>query len=823
MLRNNNQGIAARISRKSIRDNRLRFVVLVIVTAVFTASIMMLQSGGLYMRDAIKKMGDYEMGIYQVGAENLSQEEAKRVAQNDSIKEAGIAVYIGEPSAPSLFNRNFSIGYADDIYMRDIYAYPTKGHLPEAENEISMDTTTMDALGIQRKTGEKVLLKWKTGGKEFQTEFVVSGFWDGNKTTLNGHIWVSKAFVQKQNDKTWSVHGNLKNPYFIERTAEKIRQNTGLPQNRVYVNERYKTKNLMDLFIGGLPFWLGMLFAFLCGKLILSTVFHLSVVKDQKIYDMMKMQGMTSKQRKHILYHQAMDVALAGVSIGCILGIPLGRKIIGTFITKRWEFSVVFHFKSLVITIIFGVLMVLWAVKKPAKLAGGQIRLKKLSKEKKQKRKIQTHNRHISIPGMAWTEVRSGKKVLTVILTLAAGMGLFCTTDTIYKSCRAERFVENWTISDVILEDKSLEEGYRFYNPYSTTVSEPLIEGLDGLGTVSEMGRLYSAETDLQLSDRVYEDIISYFEENGGERLDYMKGDEIWLKSYQHMKDTKSCKAIVQGIDGLINETLEEIGMIQGNFDRKKFERGGYVISVSMGDTEAGENVANYETGDMVEFEGQMFEVMSVVNLEEEGYVLVEGNSSDEAAFSPFFLMPSRTFRTLYPDHTVKKLFVDIKNGEREKTMDFLTTYQEKENKNLYMITKEMLSKRFWQEIHLKIQILLLLCITFMISALLSFINFSTTGIWERKQVFQTMRSIGMTKREVRRMVLLENLMIAALTAIFSFLFAYLLAGVGARLYMMPQYYSEFTLSLRPLWILIPIVFLTAIWTAVAALRKTED
>nr|WP_317283604.1 ABC transporter permease [uncultured Sellimonas sp.] len=139
------------------------------------------------------------------------------------------------------------------------------------------------------------------------------------------------------------------------------------------------------------------------------------------------------------------------------------------------------------------------------------------------------------------------------------------------------------------------------------------------------------------------------------------------------------------------------------------------------------------------------------------------------------------------------------------------------------MITKEMLSKRFWQEIRLKIQILLLLCITFMISALLSFINFSTTGIWDRKQVFQTMRSIGMTKREVRRMVLLENLIIAFFTAIFSFLFAYLLAGVGARIYMMPQYYSEFTLSLRPLWILIPIVFLTAIWTAVAALRKTED
>lgn len=803
MLRNNNQEVSARIGKKSIRENRMRFAILLGVTIVFVMAMTALNLGAMYLNDAMQREAEISEGQYHVGANDLTEEEALRVAKSSYVEQAGIAAQIGEPVNRPLLYRSLKLSYADTFYMKNCGSFPTTGHAPKRENEIAMDTAALDALELPRAVGTTVRLQWEQNGIVRENEFVLSGFWDSASAGYQSHIWVSEQFAETQEKMGWDLSANLKNPYFLSRTAKKIEQDAGLLEGSVSVNKRYLMSSKLEMIGASMPFWIGCFFVFLCGRILLGAIFELSVRKELPYYQSMKMQGMSGKQLREIIYYQARYLCGIGSAAGALCGVGFGKFIVGRFVSEKWNLKLSFHIGSVIAAIVFGIVMVLWAIRKPAKIASGKLMVTKMEKQHKtaSRKKEPMRKKRMTIQRMAWREIRMQKKKTAVILTFGVGIGLCCAASTLQKSYRPELFADSQTISDLTLQDKSLSETHGYYNPYSRTISEKFVEELENLESISNLGRLYWTEEKLRLTERVHENLIDYFEKNDAEHLQQMSWDQTWIQNYEHMKATKECTAVVLGVDGLVTDLLEKIKMVQGTFDREKFESGNYIIVDTMDDTvyENGK-YPNYELGDMVEIGGRTFEVMATANLQEDMYILLEGSTSSEAAFSPFFVLPAGTFQEMYPEHTIKKLFANVKEEGLQETTEFLEDYQKEKNRNLHVLTKEMEEDRFRQEIRVQIGVLYLIGITVAFAGFLSFLNIITVGIWEREKTFAALYYIGMTRRELRRLVRTEKLIFAGMMTVSALIFSLLIAGVVVRLYLLPaSWNSVYTLSLIPL------------------------
>lgn len=82
------------------------------------------------------------------------------------------------------------------------------------------------------------------------------------------------------------------------------------------------------------------------------------------------------------------------------------------------------------------------------------------------------------------------------------------------------------------------------------------------------------------------------------------------------MINSGECTSILYGIDGLILDTFAQDGRIlDGIFDKEKFLSGGYVIMEAAAGAEDAEKETQptYSVGDMVELNGQQYEVMAIV------------------------------------------------------------------------------------------------------------------------------------------------------------------------------------------------------------------
>lgn len=125
------------------------------------------------------------------------------------------------------------------------------------------------------------------------------------------------------------------------------------------------------------------------------------------------------------------------------------------------------------------------------------------------------------------------------------------------------------------------------------------------------------------------------------------------------MIDSSECTSILYGIDGLILDTFAQDGRIlDGTFDKEKFLSGGYVVMEAATGAEDSEKETQptYSVGDTVELNGQQYEVMAIVA---DIPTITEGVNSSTQDFLSFYL-PADTFRAMYPDNTMRKMFFDV-------------------------------------------------------------------------------------------------------------------------------------------------------------------
>lgn len=828
-----------RLFQKNKGRNLVAVLAILMTTMMFATLFTLAQSMSENLVEMTFRQTGYDA---QVSFKSITSEQAKMLANHPDVKDVGESTVLGLAENKALSGKQVEIRWADESYASHSFCMPTTGHLPEKENEAALDTLTLKRLGVEPKLGETVTLEWRKDLSDPEAEtvsstFTLSGFWEGNESVYASMAWVSNAYVDTmlengaESIKDGNVFGmhmaqvTLHNDRKIEKTMEQVLSDTGLTDLEYHVNLAYSPEMGATALQETLPMYLGMVLVFLAGYLIIYNIFQISVTADVQFYGKLKTLGMTTKQIKKLIFGQSNLLCLIGIPAGLLLGWLLGMVLVPAFTgiiegESRVSASPVIFIGSAV----FAWLTVLISCLRPARLAGKVSPVEALrmndadGKSKKSKRKKE----QTSLASMAWANLgRNKKRTITVICSLTLGLVLLSCFYAKNAAFDMEKYLANLTIADFELSDVTSEDYIGGYNPKGDTLNETLVETLESFEGVESTGHQYSAQFTWKMDQQTAKNLQGFYTE---EMLaDWSTYDPSGAEEFHEAIDTGEMSAVIFGMDGIPLEAVTQKAYImKGAFDPEAFASGNYVLAVgpAIEQDEVYPSLPAPSVGSTIELEGKSYEVMAVV------YPLmpIDDGASEmgaPASMEMHFILPTDTFRAQWPENTLRRLFVNVDDGHVDKMQEWIETYMEHEDSSLPVASRKTMAEQYERETRSSAVMGNAISIIIALVGVLNFINSMVTAIVSRRREFAMIQSVGMTKRQLCRMLVYEGLYYAGITLAASYLISAVAVGVGIRA-MVEGGFTTFHFTLLPLMICTPILLIFAILIPYLCFKNLE-
>lgn len=837
------KSIIRTLTNRSFRSNKLGNLVsilaIVLTTLMFTSLFVLSQS----MINNLREMNFQQAGYNShLTFRSLTEDEIEKITAHEAVKAWGKSIVLGVAENEELTGRQVEIRYADENYAASAFSLPTTGNMPLNENEIALDTITLDKMNLPYELGQKITLIWRkdlNSSNYTASTFILSGYWDGNSAAMASMAWVSEQFIakecacvnqseQRENGQFFGIgmlHVDVADSNYLEQTAEQILMDTGLKNISYSTNMAYDSTMNQNIISEVIPMFICMILVFASGYLIIYNIFQISVAANIRFYGKLKTLGTSKKQLKKIIYGQANRLSLLGIPIGLILGYLLGTVLVPMLITGiSTKATVAVNPYVFICSALFAYMTVLISCMKPARIAGKVSPMEALrytDAETNSKRKIKKSTGGSSIPKMALSNLgRNKKRTFTAICSLTLGLVLLTCIHAKNASFDIDKYISQKVISDFEVKDSSIATNFSIYNPYGTTISEELagkIEGLDGLEAT---GHLYSQVFTHQIGASALANIQTYY--NTDERLPYIEATDAGLaQAYHDMIDSGECVSILYGVDGLILDAFsEDYRMLDGIFDKEKFDSGNYILVEAASGAEELEKQTQptYSVGDMVTLNGMQYEVMGIVA---DITSITEGINSDTADFLSFYL-PADTFKELYPNNTMRKIFFDVTAEFQPQTEQMLIDYRNNVDKSLTFTSKSTLVEHYQEQTRANTITGFSISVIIAFVGILNFINSMITAIVSRQKEFAMIQSIGMTKRQLRSMLVDEGLYYAGITLITSYILGALAVAIVVRSMVYGDWTATFHFTLMPLVICTPVLILFAVLIPYICFKNLE-
>lgn len=185
------------------------------------------------------------------------------------------------------------------------------------------------------------------------------------------------------------------------------------------------------------------------------------------------------------------------------------------------------------------------------------------------------------------------------------------------------------------------------------------------------------------------------------------------------------------------------------------------------------------------------------------------------------FIMPSDTFRSLWPENTLRRLFVNVDDAHLEQTQEWLDEYTENVDSSLPVTSRQTMAEQYEKETRSSAVMGNAISIIIALVGILNFINSMVTAIVSRKREFAMIQSVGMTKRQLCRMLVYEGLYYAGITLIVSYVLSSFAVGVVIRA-MVEGGFTTFRFTLLPLLICTPLLLIFAVLIPCCCFRNLE-
>ncbi|MCI9270230.1 MAG: ABC transporter permease [Dorea sp.] len=827
--------IVKTLTIRSLRKNKGRnlaaILAIILTTMMFTTLFTLAQSMGKNMT---------EMYLHQSGTKahatgkGISDEEAEKIASHPDVASSGRSIVVGLAENLRLAGRQVEIRYGEDQYAKDGFAWPETGRMPERKDEIALDTLVAERLGIEPKLGEQVTLEWRKDTRlEEQTSdtFTLCGLWEGNLSSYASMAWVSEDFVRENCDAVGEPEDgqalglqmmgiSFADTEDIQEKADKVLADCGLTEVELTENLAYAEEVQQSIRMENLPVYVGMLLTFLAGYLIIYNVFQISVASDIQFYGKLKTLGATRKQIRKMILGQGSFLSVIGIPAGLILGYLLGIVLVPILMSKTENALVSANPVIFAGAVLFAFFTVMISCLLPARLAGRVSPMEALrytDADAGSGKKMKRSTNGASLQGMAWANLwRNKKRTVLVVSSLTLGLALMSFFYAKNASFDVEKYLVELAAADFQIDDATNEK-VGGYDPQSQTIRPELIDEIDSLEGLEATGRLYSRETSQSLSGRARENLESFYD---GERLEEFEADypdfPNWKRGFDEALGGKETIHTIYGADGIILDAAVGDGyVLSGTYDPEQFATGEYALAIGPS-VEPQELLPTYSVGETVMIEGREFTIMAVLS------PLRPMTAGMTPSFDIPLVIPADVYTELWPDSHLRKYYFNVTDEGMEEAGELLSSYQQTKAVGMSITDRKSMILQYEAETRSSAVIGYAISVVIALVGVLNFVNSMVTAIISRKKEFAMIQSVGMTKRQLGRMLAFEGLGYAGITLAVSYILSAFIVGVVVRAIAEEGYTSTFHFTLLPLAVCTPVLIGFAVLIPYICFRNLE-
>lgn len=846
MLKVKNQKCITRLADKTFQANKTRNIIAVIAIALTTilfTALFTIGSGAVesFQYNTMLQAGGKCHATIKFASPSIYE----GVKSHPLVKETGYRLITADSvDNPEFLKRRVEMYYEDETCMELSFISLKEGSIPQAENEIIMDVPSLDLLGVPARIGEKLTLLLTVKGQQVEREFVLSGYWEPVNPSMNvGFAICSKAYTLKYADELaythdaanvqdYSMTGSVMydlmftNSYGMKQKMQTLVEDLGYSLNdkddnfiSANVNWAYLSNSMGadPLTIMTVAAALGLII--LTGYLIIYNIFQISVIRDIRFYGLLKTIGTTGKQIKKIIRRQGMRLSLYGIPIGLVVGFLIGKAIVPFIIEvsnySDGEISISLNPLIFVGAALFSLFTVAISTRKPGRMAAAispveAVKYTDTSAEIRKKNKKSTDGGKLF--KMALSNLgRNRKRTILVIISLSLSVILMNSVVTL-----AESFDLNKYLSTFVDTDFLAAHALYFNSDYRSSderISESLIQAIKEGPGFEEGGRILFYPG---VSVKMPEPNPIHLNEYGAA----MNAEGEWINVDENMYP----RANLYGMEEL---PLARMEIVAGEKDpavlKEKLDTGNYIIEGLETDDygEVYEKYVKYSIGDKVTIHnssGLEKEVEVIAQIKIKYYT----NSVRYSSVDYVFYTSKEGYEKLGGDMDSVMTYVfqclDEKEGEMEQ---FLASYTENQEPMMSYESKTRYLDEFQS---LKGTFTLVggvLSLIIGIIGVLNFVNACITSIITRKKEFATLKAIGMTEKQIQKMVCMEGGYYAAGVVFFS-----LTAGSIFSLVVMGNFvmfwFTTYRFILWPMLIVLPFMVILGILVPYITIRIAD-
>ena len=832
---NNNGAVVKKLSGRYFKASKSRnmiAIIAIILTTILFTTIFTLGSGLMdTVHDQnIRKAG----GDGQVVLSYISDEVYNDVAGNPLIDRIAYTKAVSyQLKNPGLKRWRSDLWYMDDTALEFARYTPTTGRRPEAENEIIADTKTLDALGVPARVGETVSLTYEVKGKSYTIDFTLCGFWETDSLSNIGRLIVSKAFVDAHSDVltyTYPVdndYSGVVSAYVmfrgkgdIEARLHQLLSETGYTcdtmggskENDNYVIARvspaYQSGALTDnpaMLISGI---IGALLIIVTGYLIIYNIFQISVIQDIQSYGQLKTLGTTKRQIRRLINRQAFRLSFIGIPIGLLVGFFVGRALVpflmnGTVYTADAGTKVTANPLIFIGSSAFALFTVFVSVRKPAKIAGAVSAIEAIRYtendtaafgKRRAKDKKSTHGAKLHFMALA-NLGRNRRRTVLVIVSMTLSLVLFNTVFTLSSGFDIDKYIAKFMDTDFVISNADffqyqVEKGEH-------DLSETFIEAVRQNSSFEDGGRLYSSWMLEEPFSTEHNAFFSYNKDLNGNPFVRLYGADDFL--------------------------LNGMEVIEGTIDLEKLKTGEYILlSVDCNDDGTVIENPNISVGDTVRINHLKAEELSTTITDSYDFIIMakvranENTATTRNTGEARFYLPTEIFLPLCDNPHLVSFPFDVKEGAEAEMAEFLNSYIDSVEPGMDFESRATYTSSFDDLTSLIITIGGALSIIIGIIGIANFVNSVLTSVITRKKEFAMLQSIGMTGKQLKRMLSFEGLYYAVGTIITSLVLGILFSVVIVRGISSGIWFFTYQFVMWPMLVIYP--FLILLTVAIPAL-----
>ena len=819
---NNNKAVIKKLANRSFHSNKMRNVIaaiaIALTTFLFTAVLTIgMGASGTLEYSMAKLMGSSADALVQ----GLSEEQFQQLKENAMFEKVGC--WIPVEIMTNTNRRVAEVDYADQNQLEIRMLTPRTGSAPQKANEVLVSANILKDLNIEEKIGSEipVELKVRQSDQVYHFDMVVSGIYD-TPNEKSESVIVSKAFLEENAEMMsdialgrvgcgiYTADVVMRDSYMVkDRISELVRNIGGNPDDVNAANAVRVAPNPIVSNESGLIMWLvagvfGVLFMF-CGYLL--------------IY---------------------------GTPFGLLFGTLLGRSILPAALQifavdysgGNIEVGTLPYLGIIVGAILFSGLTVYISTRKAVKKASRVSPIEAIryvDQDAVSIKRKKTASGSV-IPRLAKANLqRNKRRTVFIVISLTLSIVFLNSVFIFSSSFDEDVYIENQTRSDFRVYSPVIQAAWGDNFGHDSAVPEKAVEEIKEQPGVTNEAYLYRNTFE---DDHISCDWGTPYVVDNTNKEQRMLPEHLNLGVYRtenggHTVGLTADNHPLGNVFGFSENFFDRLDIIEGETDlsvlKNKLWNGNNVILMGEYDDHGnfgGADAADYcglSVGDTIQFyeNGTPTEEFTIIAkaVATNSDMTMTGGGSNIAQIieGPKIFMAENKFKEIYETPTLYGFLFDVEEQYQQEMETYLAQDTDVAYTSILTMKATVSSVK-----NVVLLIGGMIGAVFALVGLINFINLVMTNIITRRHEFATMQSIGMTNRQLRKMMISESFSYVLLAGIVGTLAAGVLGMTLVRTFVEISPSSimmTFQMTLLPALIMLVLFLVLAFIVPVVALR----